>query len=261
MNLINLKKILVFLMTGLLISSCDSRSDNKIIVGTSLDYAPYEYLDESNQISGIDMEIIKHIAKKLDKEIEIKNIDFQGLIPSIKSGHIDLAISAFTKTEERAKEVDFSIPYYSVKFAILYNAKNVSESKVKGFFVNSKIDPSKLFGNFGVQSGTNMESFIKTLKQDGNNFDVKSYANNLSMISLLNTNVIDFVIMDSIPAKAFASRNKNLQYIELSETKFDLGIVFPKNSKLINKVNEIIDDMIDDEDIKRIERKILRDFD
>lgn len=257
----NLKKILAFLMMGLLISSCDDQGNDKIIVGTSLDYAPYEYLDESNQISGIDMEIIKHIAKKLDKEIEIKNIDFQGLIPSIKSGHIDLAISAFTKTEERAREVDFSIPYYSVKFAILYNAKNVSESKVKEFFVNSKIDPSKLFGNFGVQSGTNMESFIKSLNQDRDNFDVKSYANNLSMISLLNTNVIDFVIMDSLPAKAFASRNKNLQYIELYETKFDLGIVFPKNSKLIDKVNEVIDDMIDDREIEKIERKILREFD
>ena len=257
----NFKKILAFLMMGLLISSCDDQCGDKIIVGTSLDYAPYEYLDESNQISGIDMEIIKHIAKKLDKEIEIKNIDFQGLIPSIKSGHLDLAISAFTKTEERGREVDFSIPYYSVKFAILYNAKNVSESKVKEFFVNSKIDPSKLFGNFGVQSGTNMEAFIKSLKQDRDNFDVKSYTNSLSMISLLNTNVIDFVIMDSIPAKAFASRNKNLQYIKLHETKFDLGIVFPKNSKLIDKVNEVIDDMIDDGEIEKIERKILREFD
>jgi arginine/lysine/histidine transporter system substrate-binding protein len=259
--MINIKKILISLIGLMLLSSCDNQNDDKIIVGTSLDYAPYEYLDESNEISGIDMEIIKYIAKKLDKEIEIKNIDFQGLIPSIKSGHIDLAISAFTKTEDRAKEVDFSIPYYSVKFAILYNAKNIPKSKVKEFFVNSKIDPSKLFGNFGVQSGTNMESFIKSLKQDRDNFDVKSYANNLSMISLLNTNVIDFVIMDSLPAKAFASRNKNLKYIKLHETKFDLGIVFPKNSKLINKVNEIIDDMIDDREIEKIERKISRELD
>ena len=143
---------------------------------------------------------------------------------------------------------------------VMFSGKEL-ESKVKEFFVNSKIDPSKLFGNFGVQSGTNMEAFIKSLKQDRDNFDVKSYTNSLSMISLLNTNVIDFVIMDSIPAKAFASRNKNLQYIKLHETKFDLGIVFPKNSKLIDKVNEVIDDMIDDGEIEKIERKILREFD
>ena len=57
------------------------------------------------------------------------------------------------------------------------------------------------------------------------------------------------------------SRNENLKYMELPETKFEFAIVFPKNSKLLIKVNEIIDDMIDDNKIEKIEREFLREFD
>ncbi len=173
-----------------------------------------------------------------------------------------MAISAFTRTEEREREVDFSTPYYSVKFAILYNSNNVSEDRASELLADSKLDSSKLFGNLGVQSGTNMESFVKSLLNDSkNNFVVKSYTNNLSMISLLNSHVIDFVVMDSIPAKAFASKNTNLRYIDLPETKFDLGIVFPKNSKLVKEVNSIIEDMIRNGEIEKIEKKYLEKFD
>ena len=104
-----------------LLCAC-SRSD-KLIIGTDATYPPFEYVDENGQISGVDIEVGREIGKALGREVEFRNINFDGLITALRTGSIDLVISSMTATPERRKSIDFSEPYVKTGLSILA-AKN-----------------------------------------------------------------------------------------------------------------------------------------
>lgn len=95
-----------------------SRSD-KLIIGTDATYPPFEYVDEKGQISGVDIEVGREIAKALGREVEFRNINFDGLITALRTGSIDLVISSMTATPERRQSIDFSEPYVKTGLSIL----------------------------------------------------------------------------------------------------------------------------------------------
>jgi len=80
--------------------------------GTEATFAPFEFTDEKNNIIGFDADIIRAIAEAEDFEVEIVNIPFDALVPSVLTTQLDGAIAAVTITEERAKMISFSDPYY-----------------------------------------------------------------------------------------------------------------------------------------------------
>jgi len=90
-----------------------------LVVGMELQYPPFEMTDKSGKPSGISVDLAKALGKYLGREVVIKNIAWDGLIPSLKTGKIDMIISSMTITPERAKTVDFSIPYAQSNLAIL----------------------------------------------------------------------------------------------------------------------------------------------
>ncbi|MBE6345375.1 MAG: transporter substrate-binding domain-containing protein, partial [Spirochaetaceae bacterium] len=91
------------------------KADGKIILGTSADYPPYEFhsmVDGKDTIVGFDISIAQEIAKDLGVELEIKDMNFDGLLAALVSGNVDFVISGMTPTEERKQNVDFSDIYY-----------------------------------------------------------------------------------------------------------------------------------------------------
>ncbi len=103
----------------------EGTSDNKeakvLKMGTSADYAPFEYIDtaKGEEPTGIDIELAKTITEKLGYELEIQDMDFGGLISSLQNGQVDFVASAMSATEERKKSVDFSDIYYTSKHIIV----------------------------------------------------------------------------------------------------------------------------------------------
>jgi polar amino acid transport system substrate-binding protein len=87
--------------------------------GTSSVTEPFSFVDGSQQIVGFDIEIAKLVAKKLNKKLEIINMDFGALIPSLVSGKVDMIGACMTISEERAKSVLFSNAYYKGGIAAL----------------------------------------------------------------------------------------------------------------------------------------------
>jgi ABC-type amino acid transport substrate-binding protein len=82
-------------------------------------YPPFEFVDEKGQISGVSVEIGREIGKTAGKEVEFRNINFDGLITALRTGSIDLVISSMTASDERRKSIDFSEPYVKTGLAIL----------------------------------------------------------------------------------------------------------------------------------------------
>ena len=108
-----------------LFSGCSRKLANKLTVGMELSYPPFEMTDERGNPSGVSVDLAKVLGKQLGKEIEIQNLPFDGLIPSLRTGKIDLIISSMTATAERANSIDFSEPYLRTGLCILVG-KNLS---------------------------------------------------------------------------------------------------------------------------------------
>lgn len=93
-------------------------------VGMELAYPPFEMSDKSGKPSGVSVDLAKALGKYLGRDVIIENIAWTGLIPSLKTGKVDIVISSMTITKEREKTVSFSIPYAQSSLAILTHPKS-----------------------------------------------------------------------------------------------------------------------------------------
>lgn len=105
---------------------------NVLRVGTEATFAPFEFQDDtSKEYVGFDMDLIRAIGKQMGCEVQIQNLAFDGLIPALEAGNIDLAASGMTITEERAKRILFSEPYYQAGVTIMVKKENTDIQSFK----------------------------------------------------------------------------------------------------------------------------------
>lgn len=99
----------------------DSQEQEVLTVAMELAYPPFETKDEQGNPSGVSVDFMKDFGEYIGKEIRIENISFDGLIPSLQTGKVDMVMSSMTITEERKETVDFSEPYANALLAVLTN--------------------------------------------------------------------------------------------------------------------------------------------
>ena len=116
-----------------------------LVIGMELAFPPFEMLDSSGQPAGVSVDMAHAMGQYLNRPVRIENIPFDGLIPSLKTGKIDVIISSMTVTEDRKKSIDFTDPYLNMGLAILA-AKNSD--------VQSINDVDKPGRNVVVKKGT-----------------------------------------------------------------------------------------------------------
>ncbi len=80
--------------------------------GTEATFAPFEFTDNKANIIGYDVDIIKAIGEAEGFDVQVVNMTFDSLIPGVLTAQLDGAIAGISITEERAKQVSFSDPYY-----------------------------------------------------------------------------------------------------------------------------------------------------
>lgn len=97
----------------------------KLVVGSNTAYPPFEYVDtDTNEYEGFDMDLIRAIGEEAGYDVVIESYNFSGLVPAVKAGTMDAAISAMTITEERAEEVNFALPYYESGLIVAVQTRN-----------------------------------------------------------------------------------------------------------------------------------------
>ena len=111
--------ILSFLLAALLTGGCAQSGPAPLIVGMELAYPPFEMTDPDGQPAGVSVDLARALAAYLGRPLKIENMPFDGLIPALKTGSIDLVLSSMTDTEERRQSIDFSEPYLRTGLAIL----------------------------------------------------------------------------------------------------------------------------------------------
>jgi polar amino acid transport system substrate-binding protein len=104
----------------LVLGSCGRKSSaSELRVGMNLGYPPFEMQDKTGKPDGVSVKLAESLAAELKRPLKIVPMEFSGLIPALKTGHIDLIISSMTATDERRKSIDFSEPYAFTGLALL----------------------------------------------------------------------------------------------------------------------------------------------
>jgi len=134
------KKLIVLLVLGLFalalgLTACGQEppAPPKVLkVGSDTSFAPFEFQDDkSKDYVGFDMDLIKALGKQMGYEVQVQGMNFDGLIPALEGGNIDLIVSAMTITPERAEKVTFSKPYYKSGLTIVVRPDNDSIKEFK----------------------------------------------------------------------------------------------------------------------------------
>ena len=117
------KWIAVLVAVSLALAACAGTPKlGKVKIGTNAEYPPFEYVDEAGNIVGFDPDLMTAIAEEAGFEFELVNTRWDGIFVALASGEFDAVISAATITEERAKTVDFSDPYFEAGQVIAVRA-------------------------------------------------------------------------------------------------------------------------------------------
>ncbi len=225
-----MKNLVSFVSLFLLLLGCEKASEdnNTIVIGTSADNDPYEFISDK-QVVGFDIDMINEIGKKLGKKIQIKNMSFHGLIPGILTNDVDLIIAGVSATEERSKSVDFSISYtescMSIMSAANFKITSIQDLKNK---------------TIGAQIGSTWHQKAQNIAEEIEGVKVKALSNNLLLVEELKINNIDAVILETTQVEKFISTNGNLNRFDLEDSKVPLAIAFPKNSKIKEDINQTI---------------------
>ena len=190
-----MKKLSLVCIGAALLAGCGGSNSNTVKMITEATFPPYEFL-RGQEIVGIDVEICRAVAQKLGKGFQAETVDFDSVIPAVISGKADLAAAGITITEDRKKNVDFSIPY--VKTGIVVISKKSNPFK----------DVAQLKGKkIGVQGGTTSETYVlEQLKQEPDRSRSPAEA-----CAALKSGRVDFVISDIDPAKNCVKGEQDLQ--------------------------------------------------
>ncbi len=184
-------------------SAVEDATKDQLVVATNAAFEPFEYT-EGDKYLGIDMEIAALLAQKLNKELVIKNIDFDAVCLSVGQHKADIAMAGLTIKEDRKEHVNFSDPYYAASQRLVVKGDDTTfdscataadvEAILKGFDSSVKI---------GVQGGTTGQFYCEGDEDwgfDGYAVTTKSYKNgSLAIQDMINGN-INYVIIDSAPA-------------------------------------------------------------
>ncbi len=249
MNKNLLKSILTLSLVGVLtltlgacgkqkeVSSLDKiKKEGKLIVGTSADYPPYEFhksIDGKDTIVGFEIAIAKEIAKDLGVELEIKDMDFDGVLASVPTGKIDLGVAGINPDPERRKSMDFSDIYYKAAQSIIVREEDKDKYSTIDSLTKKKIS---------VQKGTIQEDIAKEQIKNG---EIKSLGKVTDLILELKTGKADAILVETPVAKAYVEKNPGI-VISAAEVKDDseggsaIGIK-KGNTELADAVNKTLE--------------------
>lgn len=179
-----MKKLLIGLVGAAMICGCGQKDDSFRMI-TEATFPPYEFL-RGQEIVGIDVEICRAVATKLGRPFKAETVDFDSVIPAVISGKADVGAAGITVTEDRKKNVDFSIPYVKTGIVVIYKKSNPFKDK-------DQLKGKKI----GVQGGTTSETFVlEQLKQEPERSKSPAEA-----VAALKSGRVEFVIADIDPAK------------------------------------------------------------
>ena len=206
-------------------------------VATDPSFVPFEMMDEeTGEMTGFDMDMIRELADRAGFEVNINTMDFNGIIPAVQTGNVDIAIAGITITDERAEIVDFSDPYYDSGLQILVAADNDEVKTIddlEGMAIGTKIGST---------------SFDYLTEKFGDNATITPYPGSGDMYLALMGGSVDAVFYDA-PNVSYFAKTRGEGRVKVVGPLYEgqqYGIAFRKGSDLVEPVNEALAAMRED---------------
>ena len=195
----------------------NSNDSKTLIMGTSADYAPFEFMykgeDGNMQYGGIDVSVGQYIAESMGKELKVENMSFDYLLPSLVKGDFDIVIAAMEADGDRLKSADFSDPYYTdLPPAILVKASDAASYKTLADFSGKSV---------AAQTGTTKLDIVNDQLTGANAVPLALVTD---MVNELVNGKVDAILVDGAVAKQYAETNKDLVIADASS---ELGAAQP----------------------------------
>lgn len=249
-----MKKSLLFLallVTSFVLAACGANDDAEtFVVGLECDYAPFNWTttDPSGEpidginayCDGYDVEIARRIAEGLGRELVIRKVDWDGIIPALNAGIIDAIIAGMSPTEARMEVVAFSNEYFRSDQVLIVQA----DSSFVG--AASLLD----LGTISViaQRGTLQDDLISQIPGATRREPLDNYA---ALVSQVSSGITDALIAESAVASAIINNNPNLTSISFaqgegftlqeSDVTVSVAVRLDEAGDLIPQINTILD--------------------
>lgn len=217
----------------------------KLVVGTSADYAPYEYhtiVDGKDTIVGIDILIIEEIAKDLGVQLEIVDMSFDGLLSALNTDKVDVVIAGMNPDEDRRKAVDFSKIYYEAKQGVLVRAEDKDSIKSIADLSGKKV---------GAQLGTTQEKIAREQMKDSTLISLGKIPD---LVMELKNKKIDALVVELPVANGYVKNNNDLVLTDITvqEESGGSAIAVKKgNSDLVKLIDKSLDRLMADGSIDK----------
>lgn len=223
----------------------------KLVLGTSADYAPFEFMypDENGdmQYGGIDIYVSQYIADYMGLELQVENMSFNNLLTSLGKGQFDMVLADIEATDERKEAADFSDPYLTeLAPQFLVKAENADQFKSYSDFEGKTI---------GAQTATTKYNIISEIP------DVSPVAlqNVLDLIKEVSYGKVDAILVDGSVAQQYQATNDDLVALSFDElgTSADVCVAVAKGDPkgLLPKINEAIAKMNEENKIEEFKQK------
>ncbi len=216
------------------------KQKGKLVVGTSADYPPYEFHKEvggKDQIVGFDISIAKSLAEDLGVELQINDMDFDGLLIALQAGKVDMVFAGMTPTDERKQNAEFSDIYYTAQHGFIVrkgeegNIKSIDDLKDK---------------KIGVQKGSIQEKLANEKIPDA---EKKALGKVTDLVLDLKNNKVDAILVELPVAEFNCEKNSDiaLTNVVLEDSEGGSAIAMSKGSDdLKGEINKTIQKLKDE---------------
>jgi polar amino acid transport system substrate-binding protein len=264
-----MKKLLAILLVAVLalgMAACTPQKE-KLVMATNAAFPPYEFLDDNGEYAGIDVEIAALIAKELNMELEVVNVDFGVILGGVQSGKYDMGMAGMTVTDERKEQVNFSTTYAKAKQVVIVKADSAYASFEDFYTGYTTVDGEEVPAGvkdgikIGVQQDTtgDIYSSSKPAEWGFGEEKVVRYKTGALAVEDLKNGRVTAVIIDNEPAKAFVAQNPGLKILDGAYADEEYAIAIGKNNpELLEKVNAALKKLTENGEIQKIVDKYIK---
>ncbi|WP_377891472.1 transporter substrate-binding domain-containing protein [Alkalihalobacillus sp. R86527] len=221
----------------------DSDSKETLLIGTEATYPPFSYRDDSNEITGYDVEVAREVAQRIGMKAEFKAIEWKGLLSSLETERIDMVANQVTITDDRKEKFAFTDPYTISGGQVIVHKDNADIKSIDDLEGKT----------VGTTQGSNYQ---KAAKDAGAETKIYKGANQ-ALTDLSNQRGIDaamndrLFILTELPKTEF-----NVKGVGEPFNKTEMAFALPKGKEdLVKKINDAMNEMKEDGTLEELSAK------
>jgi ABC-type amino acid transport substrate-binding protein len=192
-------------------------------------YPPFGFIENGQQV-GFDVDLAKEIAKRMNVKLVYEQIDFRGIIAALTSKRVDLLITGMVYTEDRAKQIAYSEPYFNGGVAAAYRPDKPLKQ------------PDDIIGKtIGVELGSAGDKFVR--ETYGSRIQVKTYDTVFLALKDLENGRIDAFVGSIAPMRYIMRNTPSLKSTSAWDNRIQAANTRLEDTDLLAEINKHITDM------------------